>query len=256
MSEVLDTGQTTSPTPTEPQKASLETIIKPTTEEAGARLEKYSSLHPALAEMVVRAKEQGLVEVVDSIQSRIAFLIKDEQARTTLKTESTNSADKLLMSNKALYYSVGSSLEQITQVPSKRDIMVTSLEQQREFHPQMLFISDTMHTTPDQLHEVLGVLTKTLGIKETASLQSSRQATEDEATSAVDYYPGGNELYKVGSTIVQEAHFDVPGRGVMVFKIIRVNLEPDYDYVAEGTRAPNPQTITAMMVFEPTKHQI
>lgn len=264
MSEVLQSNQPTGQesqdvdltTPAEPQKASLETIIKPTTDESKARLEKFSSVHPGLAEMLQRAKEQGLDDVIDSIRSRIAYLINDEQARAYPKTESTNQADKLLMSNKALYYSVASSLEAITQVAPKREIIAPGLEQPREFHPQMLFITDTEHGTPDQIHEVLGALIKVLDVKEVTSLQSSREATPDEATSAVDFYPGGNEIYKIGSSIVQEAHFEVPGRGVMVFKIIRVNLEPDYDYVAEGTRAPNPQTITAMMVFEPKQAKI
>ena len=256
MAELLDQSRTTDFTPAQPQEPSLESFIKPTSEESRARLEKYSSLHPALAQMLDRARSLGLTEVVDSMASRIAFLIQDEQAKPTRAVESTNEADKLLTANKALYYSLSGSLEEITRVAPKRELSVSSLESQKEFHPQMLFITDTSHADPDQLHEVLDTLIKTLNVTEVASLQSSRQASELEASSAVDFYPGGNEIYKIGSSIAQEAHFEVPGRGVMVFKIIRVSLEPDYEYVAEGTRAPMPQTVTAMMVFEPTQQNM
>ena len=77
MAELLDQSHTPDIALAQPQEPSLESFITPTSEESRARLEKYSSMHPALAQMLDRARSLGLTELTDGMASRIAFLIHD-----------------------------------------------------------------------------------------------------------------------------------------------------------------------------------
>lgn len=214
--------------------------------EADARIEQYASTHPALAGMLDRAKALGLNKVVDSVVSGIRFGLRDARKSRNSGTEPTNDVDQLLMSGvQGGVLSLKGSLEKITEIPPKRDVAIASLEKAKEFYPQMLFITDADFSTPEQNQEVLTSLLEVLDIKDVSSLASSREGNEAEKEFVTNVYPGATQR-QVGPSVVQEAHFNVPEKGVMVFKIISLRLEAD-----ESNNKPT--TITAMAVFEPTQ---